>query len=51
MFVPGTRSYTYVQTDVTNQDYLMVSTIAPTLAASHAGTNLGLGWYGIGNVY
>jgi hypothetical protein len=50
MFVPGTRSYTNVQSAVTNQDYLLVPTIAPVLAASRSGTNLGLGWYGIGNV-
>jgi hypothetical protein len=50
MFVPGTRGYTNVQSAVTNQDYLLVPTIAPALAAGPAGTNFGLGWYGIGNV-
>jgi hypothetical protein len=50
MFVPGARSYSNVQSDSTRQDFLLVSTIGASLTGGSAGTNFGLGWYGIANV-
>lgn len=50
VFVPGTINYTNITASQTNQNYLMVSTIAPTLATSLTGTNLSLVWPAISGV-
>jgi hypothetical protein len=50
MFVPGSKTYTNVSLSISNQNYLMVDTIAPTMAAQLQNTNLALSWYGIPGV-
>jgi hypothetical protein len=50
MFVPGSLAYTNVTDSLANQNYLMVPTVAPSLASSLSGTNLSLGWTGISGV-
>ena len=50
MFVPGTLSYTSLPGSVTNQNYLMVPTVAPTLVSGVSGTNLSMSWTGIPGV-
>ena len=50
MFVPGALGYTNVTASLTNQNYLMVPTVAPAIAASLNGTNLALSWSGIPGV-
>jgi hypothetical protein len=50
MFVPGSLAYTNVTDSLTNQNYLMVPTIAPQLASSLSGTNFSLNWLGIPGV-
>jgi hypothetical protein len=47
VFVPGSRSYTNVTTSVSNQNYIAVTSLAPTLGSSVQSTNLVLTWYGI----
>jgi hypothetical protein len=49
-FVPGTINYTSITGSLTNQNYLMVTTISPAIAASLTGTNLSLAWPGISGV-
>src|SRR3954469_17028001 len=50
MFVPGSRIYDSLIGSATNQNYVMVPTIAPSIQYGLAGSNLGLNWYGIGSV-
>jgi hypothetical protein len=50
VFVPGAINYTNVAASLTNQNYLMVTTIVPSLAAVLAGANLSLVWPGIPGV-
>lgn len=50
MFVPGSLSYTNVTTPQTDQDFLVVPTIAPVLSLGATGTNLVLEWGGISGV-
>jgi hypothetical protein len=50
MFVPGSRSYTNMAASIGNQDYLMVSTIAPSLASGLQNGNLFVSWFGIPGV-
>jgi len=50
MFAPGSLSYTNLPTSATNQNYLMVTTIAPDLAAGLSETNLSINWTGIPGV-
>ncbi len=50
MFVPGALAYTNVTASLTNQNYLMVPTVAPSLASSLSGTNFSLNWAGISGV-
>ena len=50
MFVPGTLSYTSLPGSVTNQNYLMVPTVAPTLVSGVSGTNRSMSWTGIPGV-
>jgi hypothetical protein len=47
MFVPRVLSFGGVAASLTNQNFLMVTTIAPQLATSLSGTNLSLTWTGI----
>jgi hypothetical protein len=46
MFVPASLAYTNVTGSLTNQNYLMVPTIAPQLAGSLSGTIISLNWPG-----
>jgi len=50
VFIPGTMNYTNLAASLTNQNYLMVTTIVPSLASSLAGTNLSLAWPGLAGV-
>jgi hypothetical protein len=50
MFVPRLLSFAGVGTSLTNQNFLMVNTIAPNLTTSLSGTNLSLTWLGISGV-
>jgi hypothetical protein len=50
MFVPSSLSYTNVTGNLTNQNYLMVLTVAPSLTSSVNGTSFTLGWTGITGV-
>jgi hypothetical protein len=51
MFIPGSMSYTSVSDSATNQNYLMVPTIAPAITAANLGaTNLSLSWMGFSGV-
>jgi hypothetical protein len=50
MFVPSSLNYTNVTSNLTNQNYLMVLTVAPNLTSSVNGTNFTLGWNGISGV-
>ncbi len=49
-FVPGSRSYTNVTASISNQTYLVVPTIVPTLATRLQTTNIALSWFGIPGV-
>jgi hypothetical protein len=48
--LPSTRSYTNLTNSISGEDYLAVTTIAPTLSASLSGTNLNLAWFGFPTV-
>ncbi len=50
VFVPGAQTYANVTGSLTNQNYLMVTTIAPSLAGGLSGTNLLLNWTGLAGV-
>lgn len=50
MFVPGSAAYANVTASITNQNFLMVPTVAPTLTSSFTSTNLTLAWQGIPGV-
>ena len=50
VFVPGTINYTNIAASLTNQNYLMVTTIVPSLTTSLVDTNLSLAWPGIAGV-
>jgi hypothetical protein len=50
MFIPGSLSYTNISASVTNQNYLMVQTIAPRLGGGLSGTNFALTWLGMAGV-
>jgi len=50
MFVPGSLAYTNVTDALTNQNFVIVPTIAPNLSSSLSGTNLSLGWSGLAGV-
>jgi hypothetical protein len=50
MFIPGSLNFSNVTASVTNQNFVMVSTIAPTLATGSSGTNLFLNWSGMNGV-
>jgi hypothetical protein len=48
--LPGSRSYTNLAGSISGENYLVVTTIAPTLSASLSGTNLNLAWFGLPTV-
>jgi len=50
MFVPGSLAYTNVTGSLTNQNYLMVPSVAPSLTCTLGGTNLSVRWAGIPGV-
>ena len=50
MFAPGAIAYTSVTAPLTNQNYLLVTTIAPGLAAGVSGTNFLVNWAGLPGV-
>jgi hypothetical protein len=50
VFVPPSVSYTNVTSSATNQNYLVVSTIAPGLTTSLSAGNFSLNWNGIAGV-
>lgn len=50
MFVPDSITYTNVTDLVTNQNYLMVTTIAPNPTSSLSGTNFTVNWAGLPGV-
>ena len=50
MFAPGSMAYTNVTAPLTNQNYLMVTTIAPGLASGVSGTNFLVNWAGLPGV-
>lgn len=50
MFVPGSLAYTNVTGSLTNQNYRMVPTVAPSLVGSLNATNLSLSWAGLAGV-
>jgi len=49
-FIPGTLSYTNLPGAVSGQNFVMISTIAPSLTTSVGGGNLTLGWTGLTGV-
>jgi hypothetical protein len=50
MFVPGSRAYTTVTASISNENYLAVTSIGPTLTTQIQGSNLVNSWYGIAGV-
>jgi hypothetical protein len=50
MFVPSSRSYTYVTTSISNENYLAVGTVAPALTTQIQTNMTILSWYGIRGV-
>lgn len=50
IYVPASRTYGNVRGNLTNQNYVVVTTIAPTLQAGASGDSFTLSWYGIGGV-
>jgi hypothetical protein len=50
MFVPGSRYYGSFSGSISNENYLTVPTIGPTLGASRQGTNIVLHWFGLAGV-
>jgi hypothetical protein len=50
MFVPGSRTYNNVTGAVTNENYVAVSTIAPTVVMQVQTNTCVLNWYGISGV-
>lgn len=50
VFAPGSRSYSNIRSDVSSQDYTMLTSIAASLQISRGDTNLMLGWNGFSGV-
>ena len=50
VFIPPSRTYTNVSSDLTNQSFVMATTSTLELSSSTQGTNLNLSWYGINGV-
>ncbi len=49
-FVPSSRTYTDVTASIANENYLAVTTVAPTLTGQAQASNYILSWYGISGV-
>jgi hypothetical protein len=49
-FVPGSRTYVNLTTAISNENYLAVTTIAPSLALQFKTNTCVLNWYGISGV-
>jgi hypothetical protein len=49
-FVPGMLAYTNVTASISNQNYLAVSTIAPTPSVQFGPSNITMTWFGIPGV-
>jgi len=47
MFIPSFLSFTNVSAPLTDQNFVMVPTIAPLLSSTISGGNFNLSWYGI----
>jgi hypothetical protein len=50
LFIPASRSYVNVSTDLTNQNFISASSGALTLHSQKQGPNLSLNWFGINGV-
>jgi Carboxypeptidase regulatory-like domain len=50
LFVPGSRNYSSLSASLTNENYLMISSITPTVTGSLQNTNFVLNWFGIPGV-
>ena len=50
MFIPGTLSYANLPAGTNGQNFVMVQTIAPSMATSVSSGNLSLGWMGMAGV-
>jgi len=50
VFVPSTRSYSSVNSDIANQNYLTVPSVTPVLSSGLSGTNLVFEWNGVQGV-
>jgi hypothetical protein len=50
IFIPPSRTYTNVSTDLTNQNFLMATTEALALSSQRQGTSVTLNWYGLNGV-
>jgi hypothetical protein len=50
MFAPGSRTYTNITNSIAGQDYLIVTTIGPEIAAGSDGANLLASWFGLPGV-
>jgi hypothetical protein len=50
LFVPASRGYSFLYASVTNQNFLMIQSITPTITSSLQNTNLAVGWFGIDGV-
>jgi len=51
IFVPPSRTYQYLSSSISNQDYTAVSSLSPALGVSAQTNNLSLTWYGIPGVH
>ena len=50
IFIPPSRTYTNVSTDLPNQNFVMATSAALALTSQRQGTNMNLNWYGINGV-
>ena len=50
VFVPNTRSYASLNSDITDASYLTVASVTPVLSSGLSGTNLVLNWSGVPGV-
>jgi hypothetical protein len=50
IFLPGSRTYTNLIAAITNENYLAVTSIAPSLTGGIQGTNLLMSWQGLPGV-
>jgi hypothetical protein len=50
MFAPGARTYTNLTETLAAENYVAVTSIAPTVSGGGSGTNLWLNWHGLAGV-